>query len=356
MTFAIWKGRLKYDSTLVELPRHQVSFQLDDPCINIARTFAAAKDLPGILIYDKTRLHSMISRTRYLEIMHLPYSKELFTLRTIGKLANHFKIPATIFPIDMYIGQAAEEALARDGKLISEPIIVAEGESHSVIDTYTLLRSQAQIFSVTVKSLKQEISQSNELRERLEQARKEAELMARLDGLTGIPNRRHMDEYLAKEWQRALREETSLSVVLIDIDYFKAFNDRYGHQAGDEALIQVAQCLSYQAHRPADLVARYGGEEFIAVLPDTNTLGAGILAEKMRAAVERLQLINEGSQAHRVLTISCGLACLTPQTDLRIDKILQDADEALYRAKSGGRNQVEMAQSKIPSVQSALTG
>ncbi len=200
------------------------------------------------------------------------------------------------------------------------------------------------IFSATVKKLNAEILHSNLLREKLEHANREAEEIARLDSLTGIANRRHMDEYLSREWENALSNQTPLSIILIDIDHFKSFNDRYGHQSGDAALTRVAQCLSHQIHRPADMVARYGGEEFLIILPNTTAEGALTLAEKMRQAILNLKIPHVDSQVEHILTVSCGVSSTIPQSNCSPDRVIHCSDKALYEAKLQGRNTVIVMQ------------
>jgi diguanylate cyclase (GGDEF)-like protein/PAS domain S-box-containing protein len=160
-----------------------------------------------------------------------------------------------------------------------------------------------------------------------------------LDGLTGIANRRSFDDYLLREWGRAVRNGYSIALILADIDHFKDFNDCYGHQAGDDSLRRVARTLAGEARRPADLVARYGGEELAAILPETTLEGALQIAEKMRRAVERLAIPHSASSS-RVLTLSFGVAALVPAQDVDPAQIIQAADRALYEAKAKGRNRV----------------
>ncbi len=166
--------------------------------------------------------------------------------------------------------------------------------------------------------------------------------MAQQDVLTWTKNRRMFDESLAQLWRQAATDGRPLSIFLIDIDYFKAFNDRYGHQAGDEALRQAAQAIQGCARRPLDLVARYGGEEFGAILYDTGRMGAQETAEAMRRAVQTLGIEHDGSRCGDVLTISVGVAVVEPTAWRNPYGALQLADEALYQAKSKGRNRVEM--------------
>ncbi|MFV3410866.1 diguanylate cyclase domain-containing protein [Pseudomonas nitroreducens] len=163
------------------------------------------------------------------------------------------------------------------------------------------------------------------------------------DGLTGLSNRRHFDEYLEMEWRRCLREQTQLSILLVDVDHFKAYNDTFGHVQGDEALRQVAGALRSSASRPSDLPARYGGEEFVMVLPNTSPGGARLLAEKLRRSVQELNIRHELPSPGSPLTVSVGVATLIPQAGQACRQLIELADQALYNAKHGGRNQVAIA-------------
>ncbi|MDD2883414.1 MAG: diguanylate cyclase [Dechloromonas sp.] len=158
-----------------------------------------------------------------------------------------------------------------------------------------------------------------------------------LDGLTGIPNRRHFDDTLAIEWKRCLRSNSPLSLLLGDVDFFKQYNDTYGHPAGDTCLRAVAHALNESLFRVEDTVCRYGGEEFVAVLPGTDRDGALAVAERMRQALKELQMPHENGINGRV-SCSFGLACLHPTVDLSMQSILHLADEKLYQAKRQGRN------------------
>jgi len=160
------------------------------------------------------------------------------------------------------------------------------------------------------------------------------------DGLTGLSNRRHFDEYLELEWRRAIREQTQLSLLMIDVDYFKSYNDSFGHLDGDEALRKVAAAIRDASSRPSDLPARYGGEEFAIVLPNTSQGGARLVAEKLRQAVEVLKIPHISPTAGNRLTISIGLATLVPQQSSNCRELILAADKGLYLAKNNGRNQV----------------
>lgn len=181
-----------------------------------------------------------------------------------------------------------------------------------------------------------------EMQKQLEKSNAELQRLSSLDGLTGIPNRRQFDETLKHEWQRAQRESTPLSLVLIDIDYFKLYNDTYGHQRGDECLKRVAVVLAESVSRPSDLVARYGGEEFVAVLPCINADGAEKMAERFRRAVQALEITHDASEAGAYVTISAGVATLVPSPANTLESFIETADRALYQAKEQGRNQSSM--------------
>ncbi|MDJ0810236.1 MAG: diguanylate cyclase [Desulfobacterales bacterium] len=162
------------------------------------------------------------------------------------------------------------------------------------------------------------------------------------DGLTGLANRRRLDEVLACEWQRAKREQQSLALIILDIDHFKAFNDFYGHQAGDDCLRKVATRLRANIRRAGDLIARYGGEEFAVVLPNTDGRGAAEVAEAMRRSVMELNLRHKGAPRTRQVTVSAGVAMAVPGqgAETNIARLIESADKALYRAKGDGRNKV----------------
>jgi len=177
-----------------------------------------------------------------------------------------------------------------------------------------------------------------ELQKELEAKNIELQRLSAIDGLTGIPNRRSFDEYITKEWGRAVREKTCLSLLLIDIDFFKKYNDGYGHQGGDDCLRKVATALADTMRRSSDMVARYGGEEFTVVLPNTDIGGAMVIAEELRMAIETLALKHEFSDVADIVSISLGAAGIPPQCGGDATSLISLADEALYAAKDAGRN------------------
>jgi diguanylate cyclase (GGDEF)-like protein len=196
------------------------------------------------------------------------------------------------------------------------------------------------------------------LRLALETANQRLKRLVAVDALTGIANRRHFDRALDRELRRARRERQPLSLIFLDLDEFKRFNDNYGHTQGDEVLRRVALTLDETFRRGGDLVARYGGEEFAVVLPGVDARRAGLYAERLRRRVWRLAINNAASQVSDRITISAGVATAIPHApefiDATPDALLRAADQALYRAKCQGRNRVCMAASAAVAPDASL--
>lgn len=179
------------------------------------------------------------------------------------------------------------------------------------------------------------------LLDELEAANAHLDRVARSDLLTGVANRRHVDDFLSQVWQRARLDGTEVSLMMIDVDHFKAYNDMYGHPEGDACLQAVAATLKRRLRRPTDLVGRYGGEEFIAVLTDTPLATAQAVAERIRKGIEGLNRLHSGSSTHAIVTVSIGVACMRPAAPhASATQLVSAADEALYQAKQRGRNRV----------------
>jgi diguanylate cyclase (GGDEF)-like protein/PAS domain S-box-containing protein len=174
--------------------------------------------------------------------------------------------------------------------------------------------------------------------------RKKAEdllkLIASMDGLTGIANRRHFDNTLDLEWRRAMRSAKPLSLIMIDIDFFKNYNDLHGHLTGDSCLQKIAHTIRDSLRRAGNFAARYGGEEFAVILPDTDAEGAHLFAESLREKVENLNIEHKDSKAGKNVTLSLGVSTTVPEKDSTQDKLISMADKALYKAKQRGRNRV----------------
>lgn len=177
------------------------------------------------------------------------------------------------------------------------------------------------------------------LKVELERKNAELEALSCRDGLTGVLNRRGFDDYLNKEWLRAIRQRHDVGLLLIDVDHFKDYNDNYGHQGGDECLRKVAFALGAALKRPSDIVARYGGEEFGVVIPATSIDGGAMIADALCKSVIALRIPHAFSATAPYVTVSIGVATIQPQPGDSTDALIRLADDALYAAKAGGRNQ-----------------
>tara|TARA_R110002124_G_scaffold23065_15_gene85926 strand:- start:182 stop:2074 length:1893 start_codon:yes stop_codon:yes gene_type:complete len=227
-----------------------------------------------------------------------------------------------------------------------------------VIQSYALSLRFAKSFT-EVEALSRELEDyTHTLESRVERRTRELEIANRkleqlvsVDGLTGIANRRAFDDILNREWVGHTRRSSQLALILCDVDYFKRYNDFYGHLEGDDALCKVAHCLSATLQREVDAVARYGGEEFAIILPDTNLDGAMKIAERVNRAVRDLHILHQGSAVSHELTMSCGVAAIVPTEKLRPGDLVGLADSALYSAKEKGRNRVAAASSELSAVE-----
>lgn len=179
---------------------------------------------------------------------------------------------------------------------------------------------------------------------RLEEVNRELQRLSTHDALTGLANRHAGNEFLSREWLRGARERKDFSIIMLDIDCFKLYNDSHGHLAGDECLKKVAGALQNGLHRPADLLVRYGGEEFMALLPDTGLEGAVIVGIALRDELAARQLPHGSSPVSPFVTISIGIASMGPGEDVPVEQLIAAADKALYRAKQEGRDRICVAE------------
>jgi diguanylate cyclase (GGDEF)-like protein/PAS domain S-box-containing protein len=207
-------------------------------------------------------------------------------------------------------------------KVTATPLSDLDGSTIGLVETFTDITERKQAEKV------------------LQHANRELERLSALDGLTGISNRRRFDEFLNTEWRRQIREGNPVSLVLCDVDFFKKYNDTYGHQAGDACLKALAGAIQRSVHRVTDLGARYGGEEFVVVMTATDIEGACHIAECMRQNVADLNMPHCQSAAAPHVTISCGVASMIPTQDTNPKMLIEKADQGLYRAKQQGRNRV----------------
>ena len=201
-----------------------------------------------------------------------------------------------------------------------------------------MIEEQTNVMELINNELIKDVSKRIEIEKALQEANQQLENLAMLDGLTQIANRRRFDECLDLEWRRMMRQQKPLSLILCDVDFFKLYNDRYGHLTGDDCLCAIARVINNNAKRAEDFAARYGGEEFVIILPDTDITGARHLAESIRKDIEALKIPHESSSCHKYVTLSLGISCLIPSKELSPEILIELADKALYEAKAGGRN------------------
>ncbi len=187
----------------------------------------------------------------------------------------------------------------------------------------------------------EDITEQKQAEKELERLLKEVNQLSFQDGLTGIANRRMFDQTLDREWKRAQRDRTPLSMIMLDIDYFKQYNDYFGHLQGDECLKQIAKALSGVTKRAIDLIGRYGGDEFVVLLPETNKKQSIQLAEQCFSAVKRLKLPQKPSIVSDVVTVSAGVSTSNPLKEISSSTLIEAADKLLYQAKKKGRNRFE---------------
>ncbi len=222
-------------------------------------------------------------------------------------------------------------------------------EAHELEQTNFFLVEELKTLN---RSLEQKVSERTfELRKTLEileeknrliiSQRDRLEQMAKVDGLTNIPNRRRFDEVFTEEWKRCKRSGAPLAVAMIDIDFFKQYNDTYGHDAGDDCLKRVARALAGAGKRPGDFMARYGGEEFVALLPGSDAGEAFFVAQRIKAGILSLAIEHSGSKICDRLTVSIGLASVVPVEGAEPESVMKRADQMLYKAKKNGRNRIE---------------
>lgn len=225
------------------------------------------------------------------------------------------------------------------GQAMPMPIRIAMMELLIVCGTFSL------VAVVTVERARRRryllLRRETSLSESLLTVNMQLQALSRSDVLTGVGNRRHFHEYIQQVWDRATADGSPISVMMIDVDHFKRYNDRYGHPAGDECLRQVATSMKKSLRNAGDFVARYGGEEFVAVLPGASTTMAEQAAERVRQGIEALSMRHEDSETSKVVTVSVGVATAIPGVGgMNPDKLVSNADRALYDAKRGARNRV----------------
>lgn len=208
----------------------------------------------------------------------------------------------------------------------------------SKVKIFLELHKQRKLLEQKTRELDAKVAELETLKHELEESNEKLRQLSSLDGLTDLPNRRFFDETLVREWQRGRRRQTPLTLIIADIDHFKAYNDAYGHVIGDDCLKKVARGLDESILRDVDTIARYGGEEFAAILPETDREGGILIAKRMLDTIDGFKITHEHSPTADHVTISLGLSTTIPKHDTNATHLIQSADRALYLAKASGRN------------------
>lgn len=320
-------------TTLQDQPLYDCQVDVSELGEVVARSFNANSLLPGVILMDRGEFFGMISRRRFLERLSRPYGIELFLKRPLNLLYRWERREILILSGSTLILEATQAALQRSLELVYEPIVVQiSPHVYRLIDMYDLLMAQSYIHQL-----------ANQI---LQQLYQELQSQASLDGLTQVANRRQFDQYLEQQWLELNCSELPLSLIFADVDFFKAYNDTYGHQAGDDCLRQVAQAIAYIVEKTQGLVARYGGEEFVVVLPKIDGIKAFLIAQEIRENIKNLQIKHKNSFVSPVVTLSLGIATVNfrnQDQDLVFNTpgdLIIAADQALYQAKNKGRDQV----------------
>lgn len=304
---------------------------------------------PFILAMDRQEIANLFSRIKWIETTGI---LTLLTLLSICVFAqNSLPVFFLLFPaLLLVIFRLGSSGSAIGLFLMAVPAACftvqqqgpfAPAITGSLIHSILLLQSFLFVSLMTIYSVSAALADRDRLQQELTAAFKEADANAGIDHVTGLANRRSFDKQLAREWRRAVREKVSLSLMMIDVDQFKLYNDHYGHLAGDDCLRMIGAILKHAPLRETDLAARYGGEEFAVILPRAASEGASLLAERIRQAVADCHIAHLPYHPG-IVTISMGVATMRPTDEWDETMLIQRADEALYQAKKEGRNQVQV--------------
>ncbi|MGJ5675907.1 MAG: diguanylate cyclase domain-containing protein [Nostochopsis sp.] len=299
---------------------------------------------PEEIIQDSQKLWSLIHPDDSLTIQAL-IAKSLHKPQSSMNLEHRIVTPSGRMKWVQVIAQAEQQP---NGDIIWDGVVIDITErkhTEQLLANYNRTLEQ-QVRERTI-ALEQEIWERKRAEEAakaaeiaLRQANLELERLVTLDSLTQVANRRRFDEYLSQEWRRTAREQQYLALILCDVDYFKSYNDHYGHQAGDTCLKSIAVAMRNTLKRPADLVSRYGGEEFAIILPNTAVQGAVAVAQAIQKAIKILRLVHIKSQVSNFITLSFGVSSIIPTHNLKSEILIKTADEALYQAKKQGRDRI----------------
>ncbi len=308
--------------------------------------FGTVKKRPKILIVD-----DQVANIKIMQNVFDGDYELFFALNGTDALTLCLNNPPDIVLLDIEMGEmnglVVCEKLKRDPETANIPVIFVT--SHDSIQQESACWQAGGVDfihkPINVVTTKHRVTTHLKLKE-------QSDLLLQLafqDGLTQLANRRYFDQNLEKEWLRGIRSKSPIALTMIDIDHFKQFNDFYGHQEGDDCLRQVAQALRIAINRPDDMVARYGGEEFCCLLPNTDIKGAELVASNIKTAVNNLAIPHKKSSVSDRVTLSMGVAVMTPDHTNQACELIKNADELLYQAKNSGRSTIALAHKTFPA-------
>lgn len=323
---------LTLEATIEELPLDHFCVPTTALSQDVAEELKHNPARAGVILTDQGEFFGMISRRRFWEQMGRPYSLELFSKRSILHLYGFIQQDGLRLPGYTPIVRAAWLALQRRPELLYEPIIVDLSPHHyGLLDSHYLLMADSQIHQLAIQLLRESSQQ-------LATANQQLQRLATLDGLTGISNRRQFDESLLSLWFQGAQTGKPVTLLMMDVDFFKRYNDHYGHLAGDDALRKVAQGLQSAMNLPLGVVARYGGEEFAALLPGCDRPQGECFAQIVQDHIYALKISFPHSHLGDRITLSIGGATMIPQAYGAPQDLIAAADQALYAAKVAGRD------------------
>lgn len=272
------------------------------------------------------------SHSPYSQYYHVGFTVVVLYGNLVQRLRFWYAVVLSLSIYAIHLGAVLMVPSSEPRLIVPTLFLMAATVCFSLTANYAFERDERKRY---LRSLRQ-----GTLLNELGTAHQRLQKLSRVDVLTGLYNRMHFQEQLQQVWQRAEHDHDDVSIVMVDVDHFKKYNDRYGHPAGDRCLARVGEALVASVRRPADVVARFGGEEFIVLLPQTGAPMARQVAERIRRAVESQALVHEGSDTAGVVTVSVGVATLQAGGRAGATELISAADAALYRAKAQGRNQV----------------
>lgn len=324
---------MNLQSNLKELNLYDFQVEITELTTEVTKRFKSDPDLPGVIILKNDRFVGMISQKQYWKHMSRPYSLDLASKRSIEYVWDFVKKETIVVWGTTTIVQTVEKVLARSPDLLGEPIVVElRPQVYKLLDMHQLLVAYAKVHKLATDSL-------SNMCQKLEQSKQELENCSKIDNVTKLANRTVFDEYLEKKWRLSFKKNKSLLYLLIiEVDYFKEFNDLYGYLEGDKCLRQIAKAINNVVNKSEHLSARYGGCKLTLVLPNKSGIQTNSIAQTLCEKVFALNIPNPASQISKYVTLSCGIASMIPSLANSPTTLIRAAEQALDRAKKSGGN------------------